>query len=222
MSENDVAVIPAGLGMSVEKVIEASQDTSFVPWLTLIQASADAVKKNQPEGVRPGNYVLGGRKILKELRVKPLGIKKDMIARPYASLDNPEIESFTQDDENWKKVEAARGIKNGSQARVGTDMLLWLPDENSFAAFRFSNTYAREMPDLVAAYEAGGVAVFKSREVGKSNTWFVPMITTEKSREGDRKPTEAATKAAIEYFFAPVIAYREQKPAAENPTSRPR
>jgi hypothetical protein len=220
----EIALIPQGLGMPVKRVLEASQDDSFVPWLTLAQGSSDSVKRNNPEGVRAGDYILGGRKVLPRegVRVKALGVKETMIARPHATCDDPELESFIEDDEVWAQVEAARGRKDGSQARVGTDVLLWLPDEGSFTVFGFANTYAREMPDLVKAYLAGDVAVFKSRLVGKKNEWFVPAITHAKAAEGITVPSEKATRTAVEFFFAPVLAYRDQKPAAAAATSRPR
>lgn len=215
--------IPAGLGMSVGKVLEDSQNTDFVPWLTLTAANSDALKKNTPDGVRAGLYVLGGRKLLPEgFRVLPIGMGDQLVARPHATCDDPELESYVQDDETWGKVEASRGRKDGSVARVGTDMLLYLPDQRSFAMFGFSNTFAREMPDLVECYTKKKLATFKSRLVGKKNEWFVPTIAASPAGEAVSFPTPQATQTAIDYFFAPVLAYMSQKPAAENPTSRPR
>jgi hypothetical protein len=216
-------VIPAGLGMSVGKVLEESQNINFVPWLTLTAANSDALKKNTPEGVRAGLYVLGGRKLLPEgFRVLPVGVGDQLVARSHATCDDPELESFVQDDETWGKIEAARGRKDGNVSRVGMDQLLYLPEQRSFAMFGFSNTFAREMPDLIECYTKKKLATFKSRLVGKKNEWFVPTIAAAPVGEAVAFPTPAATQAAIEYFFAPVLAYQNQKPAAENPTSRPR
>jgi hypothetical protein len=78
------------------------------------------------------------------------------------------------------------------------------------------------MPGLVAAYKAGHVALFRSKLVGKRIEWFVPVISHQKPDGQLAIPTQEQTKAAIDYFYAPVLSYRAQKPAAAPATSRPR
>lgn len=219
------AITVQGAGMALDKLMDASQDEGFIPWLTIAQGSSDSVKKNNPEGVRSGDYILAGRRILgKEVRAVAIGGKAEMIAHPYASLDNPETESYVIDDDNWQEIEAAKRARaERQQARLGTNVLLWLPDERTFAAFGFSNTFTKELPDLVKVHRAGLIAVFKTRLVEtKRYSWLVPFITGVQATEPVVLPTAEITKAAILQFDAPAAAYREQRPAAPAPSSRPR
>jgi hypothetical protein len=240
--EEGALVLPAGVGMTPEQIQEKSKGEGFVPWLSLAQASSNMVKEEQIKGIRAGDYYLGGRLLVcagdkphdnlsSELKVKAVTIMtkgKDgkptvvFMSRDHATSSDPELESFTDGDAVWKQIEQEKRARNqDNRCYIGVDWLVWLPEWKTIAVFSFANTARQEMPDMAKIAATGGLALFRSRLVkNKGNSWHVPSITA--SAEKCDLPAKDMIDEAIKYFVAPVIAYQSQKPAAANPTSRPR
>jgi hypothetical protein len=204
---------------------ELATKSDFVPFLSLLAGQSKAVLQNEPRGARPGIYLFKGTTLLEKVLVIPTKIA----SRPRASFNpkNPElgrkVECHDPNHEDWKYVKKQRGSKNENvkkAATIGLESLLWLPEQNSFAIFGFTNS-KQKAHDAYAAARAKGVAIIMGGKLNTSTdgsfSWYTPTIE-EVSRlpELPKMPTPDALQEAVTQF----LAYKGEAPAAAEADER--
>ena len=112
------------------------RNSGFIPFLNLVQASSDSVKKNEPKGVRAGEYVLATDTNLGDEIRAWVGV-----SRPHAIwMGDETVESHVMDDEAWGEVVAAKQRKvvavalANKMARIGWAVMMRQEDFRMKAA----------------------------------------------------------------------------------------
>ena len=168
MSENAIAttenatalsVLSLGSAIALPQGKYATDDNfnkmatgSFLPYLQLAGSSSNLVKKTRETGVKQGEFVVCKGK---DTLVANLGERFNCLPyawRPKAILfAGPDTKSYyDQGSVAFKEIERQSKAKNKS-AKFGQEFLVWLPDQNMFAAFFFNNPTMRKVsPDLKA------------------------------------------------------------------------
>lgn len=210
VNQGTALAIP-GAGISEENELALTKRTAAVQFLTLMQGKSKPVESNEPQGIRAGDYLLGGR-----VRI-PCG-KEGNGFRAVVSVSrksgvyfkNNEKEFDTHDDKSleWARLLTAEAAGDKG-AKIGLELLLWLPDYDSFAIMGFMNNARPEAAPAIAARKAKFLARISSKLVGKKNSFFVPKVEQENSSEPVKLPTPEQSAAALKIFEA----YKDEKPA---------
>jgi len=207
MANSTALAIPGMPGSSKEDeaALTAPRESSGgLAILSLMQSVSDPVKKNQPSGIRAGDYLLGRNDILKTVRAV-VGV-----SRPRAVyIDSGEVQSESYDTKSaeWEKIVALKKHgKNG--ARYGLEFLLWLPDHGQFAQLGFFNTARERGADMIAARDAKKMVTLSAELVdGKSFSWHLPVVDQVENPGAVAMPSAEQTEAALAFFEA----YKQQQ-----------
>lgn len=190
-----------------------------LPFLTLLQAGSDTVKKETIKGCRGGDYVLRGQELLsRPLLAIPTVSRPHAIYMPQGDDEGEQEESFDMNDHTFKDIQKKQKSRVQG-ARYGLQFLLWLPEQGTFAIMGFYNTARTEAAPLAKAREAKKAVELDSRLVeGKSFSWHVPVAAVVDLTELPPLPTAEKQAEAIESFNT----YKLEKAAPEATSKRPR
>lgn len=190
-----------------------------LPFLSLLQAGSDTVKKETIKGCRGGDYALRGQELLdRPLLAIPTVSRPHAIYMPQGDDEGEQQESFDMGDHVFKDIQRKQKSKVQG-ARYGLQFLLWLPDQGTFAIMGFYNTARTEAAPLVKAREAKKAVELDSRLVeGKSFSWHVPSASIVDLDTLPPMPTPEQQAEAIAGFNA----FKAETAAPEPASKRPR
>jgi hypothetical protein len=156
---------------------------SFLPYLQLAGSSSNLVKKGRETGVKQGEFVVCKGK---DTLVANLGERFNCLPfawRPkaimFAGADTKSY--YDPNSEAFREIERQSKAKNKS-AKFGHEFLVWLPDQNMFAAFFFNNpTMRRVSPDLKALLPKNGATSIPATVYSKlietaDFSWYGPVV----------------------------------------------
>lgn len=213
------ALAPVGSAPIDTTAEDKATKSTFTPFISLLAGQSKAVLTNEPPGARAGTYLFAGRKVLESF----IAIPTRIASRPRASFrpKNPaqgdKIESNDPDSHEWAKVKEKRASKDveiRKGAKIGVESLMWLPEENSFGIFSFSNSAQKAHKPYAEARNKGSAVKIRSKlktSTDGSFNWFEPIVEEVTLSAIPKMPTAEQIEEAVTQFQA----YKGESPAEE-------
>lgn len=204
---------------------DAATRSPFTSYVVLLSGMHKAVQDNEPPGSRPGVYLFAKRKLLTDF----VALVPKAQFRPRASFtppnNKPELKKIETRDpfsKEWKEIEGLKKKKiQGARIKLGSEALLWLPDEGEYAIIALQNSARKAAKPLADARDQGYAVKIRSKKEsfqdasGSTITYFVPVIESVVLDRMPKQPTQEQTDDAFSQF----LAYTQEEPAEDEPAT---